>query len=308
MKIDVLSAPAMVTWQLTQDCNLACVHCCTDSAPGRKAPGELSGAEAEVLARQIVEAQVPYVMLVGGEPTIQSWFWDVAEQLGRAGVFLKIETNGQTLSAQDCARLAKLPIRSVQISLDGATQAVYGKMRPGGSLEKAVRACRLVVEAGLPLEVTFAPTRLNLHEAQAVIDLAVSLRAFRFNTGRLMKLGTAAKLWERLEPSEKDYAGFYSMLCRKEEELKGRLELLFRPFSVQEELAARKSEPSGTLLIAPSGRVQLTGPLKRFVADLRTQTLSEAWNAYRAACRQHSDLPVAPEGAALSNRMDGAVV
>jgi len=37
MRIDHLS-DGMVTWQLTRDCNLACLHCCTDSAPGRALP------------------------------------------------------------------------------------------------------------------------------------------------------------------------------------------------------------------------------------------------------------------------------
>ena len=45
-----------------------------------------------------------------------------------------------------------------------------------------------------PLEITFAPTRLNIHEAEDVIERARSLGAFRFNTGRLMRIGTAARM------------------------------------------------------------------------------------------------------------------
>ncbi len=78
---------------------------------------------------------------------------------------LKIETNGQRFDAALAARLARLPIRSIQISLDGDTQEVYERQRPGASLAKAHAACRAVRDAGLPLEITFAPTRLNLHEA-----------------------------------------------------------------------------------------------------------------------------------------------
>ena len=283
MKIDLLSAPAMVTWQLTQDCNLACLHCCTDSAPGRKAANELSRDEALKIADQLTD--MPYVMIVGGEPTIVPWFWDVCERL--SSVFLKIETNGQTLTRQDCARLAKQQIRSVQISIDGATQETYAKMRPGASLARTLESCRFVVEAGLPLEITFAPAKFNLHEAEAVIDLARELGAFRFNTGRLMKLGTASKLWDRLEPSEAEYEKFYSMLCRREG---AKPELLFRPFSIEEDL--RRTEPSGTLLINPSGLVQLWGPLKQVVADLRAQTVQQAWDAYRASWRENLNLPV----------------
>jgi MoaA/NifB/PqqE/SkfB family radical SAM enzyme len=281
MRIDQLSAPAMATWQLTQDCNLACLHCCTDSAPGRKAPNELTRPEALTIALQLQD--LPYVMVVGGEPTIVPWFWDVMDVL--RGTFVKLETNGQTLTDEDCARLAKHSIRSIQVSIDGATQETYAKMRPGASLSRTLETCRLIRRHGLPLEITFAPSTLNLHEAERVVDLAIELGAFRFNTGKLMKLGTAAKLWQKLNPSDAAYEDFYSMLCRREGD--GRIELLFRPFSIEEDLA--RSEPSATLLINPSGLVQQWGPIKRVVADLRKVTVLQAWEAYKASWR---DLPL----------------
>lgn len=282
MKIDAYSAPLMVSWQLTKDCNLACLHCCTDSAPGRALPGELTRDEAFRLADQIVEAGVPYVMLCGGEPTIVPWFYDVAGRLADGGVLLKIETNGQ--NGLDLARLRGL--RSVQISLDGATQETYAKMRPGGSLEKALATARSVQPF---LEVTFAPTRLNLHEASAVMDLALSLRAFRFNTGKLMRLGTAAKLWARLEPTIGEYEQFLRLLERREKELAGRLELCFRPFSLDEELETRRSEPSGTMLVLPDGKVKTFAALDAVCADLKKDPLLAAWRAYRASWK---NLPV----------------
>lgn len=286
MKLDLLSAPAMITWQLTRDCNLACVHCCTDSAPGKALPGELTGAESLHIADQIIAAQVPYVMLVGGEPTIVPHFFEVAERLGQAGVYLKIETNANNFMMSDAERLAKLPVRSLQISIDGATQTVYGRMRPGGILENVKNAARASVRCGLPLEITFAPTKLNIHEAEAAIDLALALGAFRFNTGRLMRLGTAAKLWDRLCPDSAEYEKFYNLLVRKEAELAGRMELCFRPFSLKEELASRTTDPSGTLLVLPDGKVKVAAPLPYLCADLKSQSLLEAWEAYRRAWKE----------------------
>lgn len=289
MRIDSFSAPTMVTWQMTRDCDLACVHCCTDSAPGRAMPGELSRERALALCAEIVAAGVPYVMLVGGEPTLVPHFLEVCRALSDGGVLLKIETNGQKF---DPRLLQGLAVRSVQISIDGATSAVYGRQRPGGALHKAVAACRAVREAGLPLEITFAPTRDNIAEASAVIDLAVELDAFRFNTGKLMRLGTAAKLWDRLEPSAEQYASFLALLVRRERELTGRLELCYKPFSLEDEMSSRRLEPSGTLLILPDGRVKVAVTLPQICADLSQQKLPEAWDAYRAAWRDIIDSPV----------------
>jgi MoaA/NifB/PqqE/SkfB family radical SAM enzyme len=282
-RIDALAAPLFVSWQLTRDCDLACLHCCTDSAPGKRLPDELDAAAALRLAEDIVRERVPYVMLCGGEPLTVPHFFAVAERLGRAGVQLKIETNGQRFDAAVARRLAGLPIRSIQVSLDGDTQEVYARQRPGGSLAKAHAACRAVRDAGLPLEVTFAPTRLNIDQAESVIERAVSLGAFRFNTGALMRIGTAARLWQRLEPSPLQYRTFRTLLDRMARSLAGTLELCYEPFTVADGLEGILAVPPATLLVLPNGLVKVAAALPQICADLRRQTLAEAWEAYRRA-------------------------
>jgi MoaA/NifB/PqqE/SkfB family radical SAM enzyme len=280
-RIDQLTAPLLVTWQLTRDCDLACLHCCTDSAPGKRLPDELSRDEALRLARDIVASAVPYVMLCGGEPLVSAHFFAIAEVLGTAGVNLKIETNGQRFDAEVARRLAAWPVRSIQVSLDADSQEVYARQRPGGSLAKAWAACRAAREAGLPLEVTFAPTRINIHEAGAVIERARGLGAFRFNTGKLMRIGTAARHWDKVEPGPGAYREFRALLER--EAARPDMELAFEPFTMEEGLRRCAAEPPATLLVLPNGRVKVAAALPHICADLRAATLGEAWNAYRSA-------------------------
>ena len=280
-RIDGLRAPLLVTWQLTRDCDLACLHCCTDSAPGKRLKDELTREEALRLAADIVDCGVPYVMLAGGEPLVVPHFLEVAERLGEGGVRLKVETNGQRMDEATALRRAKLPIRSVQVSLDGDTEAVYARQRPGGSLAKAQSACRAIVAAGLPLEITFAPTRFNIHEAEAVIRRARELGAFRFNTGRLMRIGTAARHWARVEPDGEAYAAFRALLAR--ESAKGGMELLYEPFGMDDGLRACIEEPPATLLVLPNGWVKVAAALPHVCADLRRRSLSQAWDDYKSA-------------------------
>ena len=284
-RIDGLRAPLFVSWQLTRDCDLCCLHCCTESAPGKRLPDELDAGEAMAVAGEIVRNHVPYVMLCGGEPLVVPHFLAIAEFLGNAGVDLKIETNGQLFDARMAERLAALPIRSIQISLDGDTEAVYQAQRPGASLAKTHAAARAVRAAGLPLEVTFAPTRLNIHEAPAVIARARALGAFRFNTGRLMRIGTAAKLWDRLEPSADDYGAFRRLLDREAAAGDGALELCYEPFTLEEALQGSLREPPATLLVLPNGWVKVAAPLPQICADLRRDSLHDAWLKYCIAWR-----------------------
>jgi MoaA/NifB/PqqE/SkfB family radical SAM enzyme len=220
-------------------------------------------------------------MLCGGEPLVSPHFLEVAETLGAAGVHLKIETNGQRFDAAMARRLAALPIRSIQVSLDGDTEAVYGQQRPGGSLAKAHAACRAVREAGLPLEITFAPTRINLHEAAAVLERARSLGAFRFNSGRLMRVGTAARLWERVAAPEGAWQAFRALLAQAARA--GGMEVCYEPFSLEEGLAESLHEPPATLLVLPNGWVKVAAALPHACADLRSSSLAQAWEAYQRA-------------------------
>ena len=281
--IDRFGAPLFVAWQLTRDCDLACVHCCTDSAPGKRLPDELDVDEAMRLVDDIVRSGVPYVMLCGGEPLVVPHFFAVAEALGRAGVQLKIETNGQQFDAGVATRLAALPIRSIQISLDGDTQDVYGRQRAGGSLAKAHAACRAVRAAGIPLEVTFAPTRVNIHEAGAVIARAREFGAFRFNSGKLMRLGTAARHWDRLAPSAEQYDDYRDVLARAARVLEPPLELCYVPWSIEDGLRAALLDPPATLLVLPNGWVKVAAALPGVCADLRRVDIVQAWQAYREA-------------------------
>lgn len=289
-RIDSLRAPLLVSWQITRDCDLCCLHCCTDSAPGKRLPDELDAEEAMRVVDEIARNQVPYVMLCGGEPLVVPHVFRIAEALGAAGVQLKIETNGQRLDAGVVERLARLPVRSVQVSLDGDSQEVYERQRPGGSLAKAHAACRAVRAAGLPLEITFAPTRLNLHEAGAVIRRAHALGAFRFNTGKLMRVGTAARLWERLEPAAGQYRDFRGLLEREARNLGGQMEFCYSPFTLGDALQASLSEPPATLLVLPNGWVKVAAALPHICADLRQESLAEAWAAYCGAWRDEAVL------------------
>lgn len=290
-RIDGLRAPLLISWQITRDCDLCCLHCCTESAPGKRMPDELDADEAMKLTDEIIRNEVPYVMLCGGEPLVVPHFFALAEALGNAGVQLKIETNGQRFDARVAERLARLPIRSVQISLDADTQGTYERQRPGGSLAKAHAACRAARAADLPLEVTFAPTRLNIHELPAVIARARMLGAFRFNTGKLMRIGTAARLWDKLEPTVAAYREFRRVLEQQKETVGHEMELCYIPFDVNDALRGSLEEPPATMLVLPNGWVKVAAALPYVCADLRRRTLAEAWEAYRVAWR--SDAVVA---------------
>ena len=148
----------------------------------------------------------------------------------------------------------------------------------------------------MPLEITFAPTRINIHEAELVIERARSLGAFRFNTGRLMRIGTAARLWDKLEPTERQYRDFRDTLRRMApRRCTASSSSATFPSISRKGLRASLATPPATLLVLPNGWVKVAAALPHICADLRRDSLAQAWEAYRSAWRSDTVVAAARE-------------
>ncbi len=186
---DELGAPLYVAWQLTNECNLACLHCIEESGPGKAFRDELSRAEIFGILDQLSAKDVPYLALSGGEPMLHPAFFEMVEHVCSSGTQLKVETNGHYLDSASCARLKDLGVKAVQVSLDGATRETYNRMRVRGDFDRVIEGIRTLHAADVPLEINYSPTRFNMHEIGAAVDLAHELGAYSFYTGRTMYNG-----------------------------------------------------------------------------------------------------------------------
>ena len=72
-----LSAPITVTWEVTNRCNLRCVHCLSDSGPEADTRQELTLREARVVVDQLAAARVFQIHFGGGEPFLFPGFMDL---------------------------------------------------------------------------------------------------------------------------------------------------------------------------------------------------------------------------------------
>ena len=277
-------APLFVAWQLTNRCQGRCACCCEESGPDKAWGDELTRDEALRLAREIGELGVPYVAFGGGEPLGVPFCWEIFEVLSRAGVALKIETDGSRIDDAAAERLSRLRVQCVQISVDGATDRTYSLMRPGQSYSASVAAIERLVARGLAPQLVFVPTRLNLHEIVPAFELAVRLGCSAFVTGPLMRIGRAAAQWDRLACTDESWQQAVEGLRRRASDVPG-IALSIYPWDIVTEMERRLESPQAMLLVVPNGKVKLLNALPFAAADLRHQSLAEAWDAYRAAWR-----------------------
>ena len=276
-------SPLFIAWQLNSACNLGCLHCCEEA--GHSMPDEMTKDESLDFCRQVADLKIPYAAISGGEPLLCPHIFDVCESIRGNNISLKIETNGEFIDEETAGKLAALKLRSVQVSLDGATPVTHERLRMGGDWEKAVAACRYLVELGVNTEIVFVPTKFNIHEAGELIDLAYSMGIYGVYTGKTMRIGRAARNWDILCPSEAEYERFFDVLEEKAAAYKGLMKVYYYPYDVIEELKYRLESPSASLLVVPNGKVKLIGPLPFVCGDLRQDSLSQIWANYKKAWR-----------------------
>lgn len=244
-------------------------------------PDEMNKEEIFSFLQQIIELNIPYVALSGGEPLLHPYFFEICEIIRSQNISLKIETNGEFIDQNLAKKISRLRFRSVQISLDGATAASHERLRLRGDWDKAVSACRLLIKEGVNTEIVFVPTKFNINEIGQLIDLAYSLGVYGVYTGKTMRIGRAAKNWDILCPSDKEYGQFFTTLNDKIAKYDGKMKVYFYPYDVIEELKYRLDYPSASLLVIPNGKVKLIGPLPFICGDLKKESLGCIWEKYK---------------------------
>jgi len=280
---ETLAAPLYVAWQITNECNLACLHCIEESGPGKAFKDELDREGALAVVDQLMDHEVPYLSFSGGEPMLHPHFFEMVERVTSRGSQLKIETNGHYLTPENCARLKALEVKAVQVSLDGATSATFGRMRVRGEFDRTVEGIRNLVAAGVDVEVNFSPAAFNIHEAARIVDLAFQLGAVSFYSGRTMFTGNAVKAWRHLEVTDAQYDEYFGTLAAKRDEYRGRMRVNYHEAGLLEELRYRLEHPAALLIILPNGLVKLINALPFICGDLRTDSLSTVWSNFRRA-------------------------
>lgn len=181
------------TLELTDRCNLSCVHCyISQPAANRQVQArEMNTAQAIEILDQIAEAGCLFLLLTGGEVFLRPDFPIIYEHARRRGMLVSLFTNGTLITPRLADFLAELRPRSIEITLYGATQETYEKVtqRPG-SYARCQRGIDLLLERKLPLALKAVLMTPNRHELPQMRALAEQLGVpFRYD-------GT---LWPRLD-------------------------------------------------------------------------------------------------------------
>lgn len=188
-------------WEITLKCNLACSHC--GSRAGDARAQELDTTEALDLVRQLQEAGIREISLIGGEAYLRPDWLQIAAEIARRGMFCTMVTGGLGISAHLARRMAEAGIASVSLSIDGL-QATHDALRGvPGSWRAAFAALGHLREAGIQVSVNTQINRRSLPELAALYDLLRETGIHSWQVQLTVPMGRAADQSEiLLQPYE----------------------------------------------------------------------------------------------------------
>ncbi len=194
--------PRLIAWELTNACNLACIHC-RASAIKEPTPDELSTDEAKHFVDELVEYK-PIIILTGGEPLLRADVYEIAKYATGRGLRVVLATNGTLLTPDIARRLKEVGIQRVSISIDGANVQTHDTFRgEPGAFDAALRAIEIVKKEGMSFQINTTITKRNLDEIPRIYDLALELKASALHIFLLVPTGRGEDIVEdEIPPDE----------------------------------------------------------------------------------------------------------
>lgn len=175
--VDFNERPFLVIWEVTQACDLACVHCRASAQPLRH-PLELSTEEGKNLIDQIAAMKAPVFVLTGGDPIKRPDLFELIDHACSLGVRVSLTPSATPLLTRETIfRLKTAGLARMAVSLDGASAETHDAFRGmAGSFARTLNAIRWANEAGLPVQINTTFSRRNMAELDAIATLVESLR------------------------------------------------------------------------------------------------------------------------------------
>jgi radical SAM protein with 4Fe4S-binding SPASM domain len=163
---------------------------------GADTRGELSTDECRRVIDEIARVNPNvFLILTGGEPLLRRDIFDVAGYASARGFTTVLGTNGVLLREREAQRMRDSGVLGASISLDSTDRTKHDAFRRlPGSWDGAVRATRVLTDAGLDFSLHMSVTDWNVTEVPAMIDLARTLGAKVLNFFFLVRTGRGADL------------------------------------------------------------------------------------------------------------------
>jgi len=273
----------IVSWNVTNACNMFCDHCYREA--GCKAEEELSTEEAKTLLEQIARAGFKIMIFSGGEPLIRPDILELVSYATSLGLRSVFGTNGTLITLEMAQKLKAAGAMGMGISLDSMDKKKHNEFRKfEGAWEGAVQGMRNCRAVGLPFQIHTTVMDWNNHELEAITDFAVAEGAVAHHFFFLVPTGRA-KTIEAESLRAEQYEETLTRIMKKQTEVDIELKPTCAPqfMRIAAQMGVKTRFRRGCLagtaycIISPRGKVQPCAYLNMELGDVRETPFDEIW-------------------------------
>ena len=302
--------PLVAIWEVTQACDLACVHCRASAQPFRH-PFELTTLEAQHLIQEIADMRVPIFVLTGGDPLKRPDIFAIVEYAARKGVRPALTPSATALLTKEAVfDLKRCGLKRLAVSLDGSCPEVHDGIRGiSGSFQRTLDSIQWANECGLPLQVNTVVSRRNLPDLPELLKVLEKSRIVLWSVFFLVPTGRgqaadllagaefeevfgflyrASKQVEfHIKTTEAQHYRRYVIQQKAQEKLRGEASAEVEgdgegdvPASIPEMLSRSRpgvNDAKGFVFVSHVGEVYPSGFLPLSAGNVRRQTLGEIY-------------------------------
>jgi len=169
-------APLLVIWEVTQACDLACVHCRASAQPERDSR-ELTTEQGYGLLDQIRSFGEPLMVFTGGDPLKRPDLYDLIRYSVKIGLRTNVTPSATPLLTGEAIEGFKTAgVTRMAISLDGHDAATHDHFRGiPGTFDRALFALKHAQKIGLDTQLQTTVTRLNMGNLAEVAKIAAGV-------------------------------------------------------------------------------------------------------------------------------------
>lgn len=293
--------PFIAIWEVTQACDLACVHCRASAQPERH-PEELTTVEGKQLIDQIASWKVPVFVLTGGDPIKRPDLFELISYARTVGVRVSLTPSATPLLTREIVvRLKEAGLARLAVSMDGASAATHDAFRGlSGSFARTLDAVRWANEVGLPVQINTTFSRRNIGEIDEIVGLMEKLRITLWSVFFLVPTGRG-KLGDLLNADEFEsvFEKLYQLSRTATFDIKTTEAQHYRRFILQKKVAERRAgtvpaetrissdeigraprglnDGKGFVFISHKGEIFPSGFLPLSAGSIRKQTLEDIY-------------------------------
>ncbi|MFW5949781.1 MAG: radical SAM protein [archaeon] len=196
--------PLVVTWEVTQACELECDHCRAEAQPERD-PAELSTTEGRALIDSITDFSRPQPILVfsGGDPLERPDLVDLLDHAADRDVTTAVTpAPTENLTENVIEKLADAGVKRIALSLDGATPTAHDDFRgEEGSFARVRQAANQAREAGVEIQINTTVTATTVSDLPDIAEMVEEFDAAMWEVFFLVPIGRGEAL-AQLEPEQ----------------------------------------------------------------------------------------------------------